>query len=334
MNYKIESRRYTGSKAKLSSWILSLINEFCDGEIFADIFAGTGVVAAAASGKFKHTILNDFLFSNYAIYQAFFAKGVWRKTKLEKMATIYNSINASQLEDNYFSNNFGDKYFSRNTAKLIGMIREDIERIKKTLTKKEYYILLASLIYSVDRAANTVGHYDAYIQRIPDSSKFTFGLIEPIKGGNVSIYRKDTNLLAEELKADVVYIDPPYNSRQYSRFYHLLETLTKWEKPELHGVALKPPPENISEYCKVKAPEKFSELIKSLNCRHIVVSYNNTYNSKSSSSRNKIRLEEIRDILKLKGSTKMFSKSHRHFNSGKTNFDNHQEHIFITKVKN
>jgi len=57
-----------------------------------------------------------------------------------------------------------------------------------------------------------------------------------------------------------VYIDPPYNSRQYSRFYHVLETLIKWDKPKLYGVALKPEPENMSDYCRNNARHKFSEL--------------------------------------------------------------------------
>ena len=157
-------------------------------------------------------------------------------------------------------------------------------------------------------------------------------LIEPLKAKRVDIYREDANLLAKNLKVDVVYIDPPYNSRQYSRFYHVLETLIKGNRPMLYGVALKPKPENMSDYCRVKAPEVFKNLIENLNCKHVVVSYNNTYNSKSNSSRNKIKLEQIKEILDQKGKTKIYKRSHRFFNSGKTEFDNHQEWVFITKV--
>jgi adenine-specific DNA methylase len=114
------------------------------------------------------------------------------------------------------------------------------------------------------------------------------------------IYRRDANELVREIKADVYYIDPPYNSRQYSRFYHVLETLTKWDSPVLSGVALKPPIENISEYCKVGAPEAFAELIENIQAKLVIVSYNNTYNSKSSSSKNKITLEQIEKILRKK----------------------------------
>ena len=74
------------------------------------------------------------------------------------------------------------------------------------------------------------------------------------------------------------------------------------------------------------------DLITSLNCKYIVVSYNNTYNSKSSSSKNKITLEDIKRILEKKGSVKVFEKSHQFFNAGKTSLDDHKELIFIAKV--
>jgi len=149
---------------------------------------------------------------------------------------------------------------------------------------------------------------------------------------DVSIFRQDANELAKKVTADIVYIDPPYNSRQYSRFYHLLETLVKWDKKELFGTALKPVTENMSAYCTVKAPQVFSELIDDLDAKYIVVSYNNTYNPKSHSSKNKIQLEEIQKTLESKGSTQIFQKDHKFFNSGKTDFANHQELLFITKV--
>ena len=114
---------------------------------------------------------------------------------------------------------------------------------------------------------------------------FSFELITPIeyKDKKITITRKDANELAKEIKADIVYIDPPYNSRQYSRFYHLLENITQWKKPPLYGEACKPEAENMSDYCRNSATSTFEDLISSLKCNYIVVSYNNTYNSKSSS---------------------------------------------------
>ncbi len=169
--------------------------------------------------------MNDFLYSNYAIYQAFFGNGAWDKNKIDNIIKDYNNIYDENLEDNYFSNNFGGKYFSPNSSKIIGFIRENIEKNKNNLTNREYYILIASLLYAVDKIANTVGHYDAYFQKDFINDNFFMKPIDPISVEEISIFREDANLLAKKIKADVVYIDPPYNSRQYSRFYHVLETL-------------------------------------------------------------------------------------------------------------
>jgi adenine-specific DNA-methyltransferase len=253
---------------------------------------------------------------------------------LSNYRSKYQSLDVAGLAENYASINFGGKFFSYNDAKKIGHIREDIESNKEDLTQKEYAILIASLLYSSDKAANTVGHYDAYIKNKELKDKFQFDLIEPSNTGNVAIeiHREDANLLVRNISCDIVYIDPPYNSRQYSRFYHVLENITKWEKPKLEGVALKPQPENMSEYCKSSAPEAFSDLISNLNCKYVVVSYNNTYNSKSNSSKNKIDLDFIRTTLEKKGRLSVFEKSHNFFNAGKTDFSDHKEFVFIVKV--
>lgn len=329
---QLHNRRYIGGKSKLIDWIFSIIKEECEGDCFADVFAGTGVVSAVAVKHFKKIILNDFLHSNYAIYQAFFGKGEWDKNKIDNIIKDFNNISAEDLDDNYFSDNFGGKYFSKNSSKIIGFIRESIEKNKKNLTGREYFMLIASLLYSIDKIANTVGHYDAYFKKDQLSDDFFMRPIDPIETQEVFIFQEDTNALAKKIKADIVYIDPPYNSRQYSRFYHVLETLTKWNKPELYGVALKPALENMSDYCTTSAKDKFAELVNDIDARYLVVSYNNTYDSKSSSSKNKITLQEIEKILKLKGKTKVFEKKHKHFNAGNTNFDNHKEYLFVTKV--
>lgn len=333
-NYlQLQNRRYIGSKHKLIEWIFSVINKECEkGNSFADIFAGTGVVSAVAARHYDEIILNDFLHSNYAIYQAFFGNGEWDKNKIENIIKDYNNIDGGDLENNYFSTNFGGKYFSHNSAKIIGFIRENIQENKSNLTDKEYYILIASLLYSIDKVANTVGHYDAYFKKEHVEDGFFMRPIDPIEVKNVTIFKEDTNLLAKKIKADIVYIDPPYNSRQYSRFYHVLETLTKWDKPELFGTALKPQEENMSDYCRVQAKDKLAELVKDLNAKYLVVSYNNTYDSKSNSSKNKITLQQIKDILSAKGKTKVFEKDYRHFNAGNTDFKNHKEYLFVTTV--
>lgn len=333
---KINNRRYTGSKYKLMPWIKELILENCEQhESLFDVFGGTGVVTSELLDITKINYINDFLYSNEIFYKAFFLQEDFDSSKLNEYEIIFNQLNAEELQENYVSINYGNKYFRYNDAKIIGYIRQYIEEelLANKINEKEYCILLASLLYSFDRCANTVGHYEAYIKGKEIRNVFSFELVEPIQTKNIiNIYREDSNLLAKKIEADIAFIDPPYNSRQYSRFYHVLETIVKWEKPTLHGVAMKPPEENMSNYCRNSAPQVFAELIKDLRVKYIVVTYNNTYDSKSTSSRNKITLEEIKEILERKGETRIFEKDYHRFNAGKTDASNHKELVFITKV--
>lgn len=332
----INNRRYTGSKYKLMPWIKKLILENCPKhQSLFDVFGGTGVVTAGLLEITEENIINDFLYSNEVFYKAFFSQEQYDLKKMQAYVDKYTKLDKSKLDDNYVSINYGDKYFRYEDAKLIGEIRENIKHDYNagSLNEHEFCILLASLLYSFDRCANTVGHYEAYIKGKDIRSEFIFELVEPIKTKNrITIYRTDANKLAKSVSADIAFIDPPYNSRQYSRFYHVLETITKWDKPELSGTAMKPPEENMSDYCRCTAPIVFEDLIQSLNVKYIVVTYNNTYDSKSSSSRNKITLEQIQEILDAKGETKKYEMDYHRFNAGKTDASNHKELVFITKV--
>jgi adenine-specific DNA-methyltransferase len=242
------------------------------------------------------------------------------KTKNE-----YNVLNSKDIKENYFSKNFGGKFYEKDISKIIGHIRQDIENRKNELNSKEYAILLTSLIYTIDRLANTVGHFDAYIKKPITKRPLNFRLIQTEDFAGAKIYCEDSNNLVKKLKGDIAYIDPPYNSRQYSRFYHIYENLVQWKKPKLYGVALKPKPENMSKYCTVKAKDAFKDLVENLDVKYLAVSYNNTYKSKSKSSKNKIKYEELIEILNGVGKTKIFNTIY------KVNGKIYQEWLIITK---
>lgn len=343
MPFHIWNRRYTGSKYKLAGWIDELIGEYCPGGSFCDMFAGTGIIAWTELERFDRVAVNDLLYSNNIIYTAFFSARKYDMDELKKLTDGWLAAAEIEKQGGFIYENYGGKYFSYHDAKTIGFLRDRIEEAKSGLNEKEYAILLASLLYSADRAANTVGHYDAYIKGKPLKDRFCFDFVIPYDfgasreenapGKETEIYREDANKLARELKCDVVYVDPPYNSRQYSRFYHVLETLARGDRPKLYGEALKPAPENMSDYCCRAAAGVFRDLIENLDCRYIVVSYNNTYHSRSSSSRNKMELEDIAAILKRRGDVSVHERRHSFFNAGKTEFSNHREYIFVTEVR-
>lgn len=333
--FSLESRRYIGCKTKLIDWIFDLIDHNThDVHSFCDIFSGTGVVANRALKKYDHVVVNDFLYSNNIMYRAFFSPDEWNEKKVENIIEDFNSVNPKKIGENYFSKNFGGKYFYHDTAKLVGYIRGKLQRMRSELTDKEYAVLLASLIYSIDRHANTMGHFDAYHHKTPAQHDFKMCMIDVGSYEGVEIHQEDSNKLARNIHVDVTYLDPPYNSRQYSRFYHVYENLVQWKKPKLFGTALKPKEENMSDYCRTSALNAFTDLVSHIDTRYLVVSYNNTYNSKSSSSENKIRLEQLENVLQKCGTTKVFNHEFKAFNSGRTEFDDHREYLFITEVDN
>lgn len=334
----IHSRRYLGSKYKLIPLIKKIIKKECEPfTTFADIFAGTGVVADAFNSANTKIIVNDILYSNYIVYHAFFSDESYDKIKVKQLINQLNNIKPQN--DNYFSVNFGDTYFSYENALKIGEIRETIEdwANNNIINFREKSILIMSLIYAMDKVANTCGHYDAFRKTI-DSGATPIQLLMPyIKdeaNKNNEIFRNDANLLVREIKADIIYIDTPYNSRQYSDSYHLLENVAKWEKPEVTGVARKMVDRNDikSAYCTKKAPVVFKDLIDNCDCKYIIVSYNNMAQKGNGRSNAKISDDEIIETLQSKGTVKIFDTDYKYFTTGKATIEEHKERLFLCKV--
>ena len=115
--FGLQNRRYIGNKYKITDWIFDLISKECEGDSFADLFAGTGAVSKTAIENYENVIINDFLYSNNLIHKAFFLKGKANDEKLENHIERFNLIDRENLKENYFSINFGGKYFSKNDCK-------------------------------------------------------------------------------------------------------------------------------------------------------------------------------------------------------------------------
>jgi adenine-specific DNA-methyltransferase len=296
-----------------------------------DIFAGTGVVGNYFNKKNVRIISNDFLYSNYVALRTFIGSTKIDFVKLKEKIDILNSLNPTR--DNYFSLNFGGTYFTLENARKIGMIREKIEKISSNDDEK--LALITSLIYAVDKVANTVGHYDAFRKKLDTVNPLVL-LLPSIKledNFNNEIYCEDANKLVQKISSEVLYIDPPYNSRQYCDSYHLLENLARWDKPDVYGVARKMDRGQLkSDYCLRSAAKAFIKLIRDAKCKHILVSYNNTGDSKDGRSNSRIKDSEIVNILKRKGDVQIFERDYKAFTTGKSNGEGHTERIFYCKV--
>lgn len=334
---KINNRRYIGNKSKLVDYIYSCVPEKYKRPnlVFGDFFAGTGVVAHYFAAKGYNLIINDILYSNFISYKAWFDNTAYDKNKLVEIYDYLNAIPYSEIESNYFSDIYGGKYFSQNDAKKIGFIREFIESNKAILTEQEYAILLTSLIYATDRIANTVGHFEYFLKSSPVDTAFRLEPLDIVPlSGSIEIFNADANMLVRQKRCDIAYIDPPYNARQYINFYHVLENLARWNKPtEFDGNSMKFKRDWLkSGYSRSEAPELFADLIQSLDCKVIIVSYSNTYAAKSVASINKISEEQLFNVLNKKGKTSRLEIDYSAFNAGKTNLEKHKEYIFTCEV--
>lgn len=335
--FEMKNRRYLGSKFKLLGFIEAVIDENCKGcESFMEPFGGTGVVSEYFNSRYQITI-NDTLKSNWVAYKAFLSGEDYNRVKLEKIIEKYNEIDDCILPENYYSENFPDTFLSKNNMRKVGYIRDDIANmsISKEINPREEAILITSLLYAVDKIANTVGHYDAY-RKSGDLSK-KLRLLLPIlndennKGNR--LFNNDANEITENEYADIVYIDPPYNSRQYCDAYHFLENIALNEKPTVFGVARKMDRSNLkSDYCTTKAPIRFKELIGKIKAKYILVSYNNTGDKINARSNAKISDEDIVEILRSKGKVSIYEKDYNAFTTGKTSLSEHSERLFLCEV--
>lgn len=331
----INNRRYLGNKYRLLPFIQSVVESECgDIKSIADIFAGTGAVASAFTDK--QIITNDNLYSNYICHLAWFSPMPYSHTKIEQLISYYNEETPSA--DNYMSETFGDTFFGRPDCRKIGFIRDDIETrfAKKEINERERAILITSLLYAADKIANTCGHYDAFRQGVEFVRHLELSL--PIPETNLNdanaCYNEDANELVTHIAADLVYIDPPYNSRQYCDAYHLLENLARWEHPSVKGVARKMDRSALkSDYCTNKAVAAFEQLISDINACYILLSYNNMAQKGNNRSNAKMCDEDIMRILSAKGTVKVFTQEYKPFSAGKSDIDAHEERLFLCVCK-
>ena len=329
---QIQSRRYLGNKFKLLNFIKEIVEKRCKGyKSFCDIFSGTGVVGNEFNGSDIKIISNESLYSNYLSLYAWLSPEQFNKAKIVEYIDALNNIYHNK--ENYVSEHFGGTYFTIENAGKIGVIREKIEELD--LNFKEKCILLTSLLYAIVKTANTCGHYDAFRKTLDTIApiKLLVPDIRQDKNRQNEIYNEDANKLIRKIKMDILYIDPPYNSRHYCDTYHILENIMTWKKPQVFGVANKMLRSSLkSQYCLKTAPKAFEDLISNANCRYILVSYNNMAEKGNSRSNARIKDGEIIRILSKKGKIEIFETEFKSFTAGKSRIEGHTERIFFCEI--
>lgn len=328
---RINNRRYLGNKYRLLPFIRGVVDRECPRiRSVADIFAGTGAVASAFPGR--TVITNDILYSNYVCNVAWFGAEPYDPGKVAARIAAYNAL--GECGENYMTEHFADTYFSRADCSRIGRVREDIERRAREglLNGRERAVLIASLLYAMDRIARICGHYDAYRRGAGPGAALDLRMPDaPVENpaGN-RCFNEDANGLARRIRADLVYVDPPYNSRQYCDAYHLPENVARWEKPEVSGVARKMDRGPLkSRYCTREAGEAFADLVGNIRADYILFSYNNMARKGNDRSNAKLSDEEILRALRGRGRVKVFSAPYRPFSAGKSSIRGNAERLFL-----
>ena len=287
--------RYIGGKSQLLGDIEAVINKnaFGDESVFCDIFSGTGSVARHFKPKYEvHS--NDILHFSYVIQKAtvennerpIFSKlndiGIADPVKfLEEADIVETKMNNLFITRNYSPNENCDRmYISNRNALRVDFIRSTIESWSKAnlISEMEYYYLLAALIEGVPFVSNITGTYGAYLKQWDKRAlkEFEMARLDVIDNRRKNkSYNQDANKLIRELEGDILYIDPPYNTRQYAPNYHLLETISKYDNPEIKGITGVRPYNDIkSSFCvKNEVLDVFEDLIDKAKFSNIVLSY-------------------------------------------------------------
>ena len=318
---------YIGSKFKLSSWIkeeiINVVGNDLSDKTFCDIFAGTGIVGRTFKKDVKKVIANDLEYYSYVLNKNYIEN---HKEIKDKEKYIEELNNLSLIDDGFIYQNYcmgsgsGRQYFSDENGKKIDTIRTQIQNWYEDNKTDDnlYYFLLASLIESADKVANTASVYGAFLKHLKKSAQKELVLegAEYIKNDNShQVFNEDSNKLIKEIDGDILYLDPPYNQRQYSANYHLLNTIAIY-KPFIPKGKTGLPEYNRSSYCKKnEVQNSFEELIKNANFKYIFLSYNNE---------GLMSKDEVKAIMKKYGKYDLVTQEYKRFKADKTKNRNHK----------
>jgi adenine-specific DNA-methyltransferase len=283
--------RYIGSKARLVSGIVDTLGPARLGKgRFVDLFCGTGSVAEAAAKAGWAVHVNDHLHCAVIMAAArmlgernvgFAFIGGYEQAieSLNELPGERGFICKEYSPESRFRLGFERRYFTSENACRIDAIRRRIRlwKAEGAITDCEERLLLADLISAANRVANIAGTYGCFLSKWQNQAMASI-LLRPRRlppgSTHVTLSVQEASVVRTNPE-DVVYVDPPYTKRQYSAYYHLLETIVLGDEPVVEGVAgIRPWREKASEFCyRARALRAFSELIGALKAERMLISY-------------------------------------------------------------
>lgn len=287
--------RYIGGKALLLDKISDVIDENIGWDKVSsviDIFSGSGIVSEFFKNKSKKVFSNDNMYFSYVLSRGTTGLNVLpyfsniKGDALENLNNLDFEKAGIRKEDCFIYSNYSPNensermYFQNENALKIDIIRQTIEKWYRDclIDDDGYYYLLASLINAVPYVANITGTFGAYL-KFWDKRKYnklTLKAPDIISKGECTCSNEDFSVLLDK-KADLLYADPPYNSREYLPNYHILETIARYDNPKIHGVTgMREYDSQKSPFCKKSEVHRaFEKLIGEAKSRYILISYNN-----------------------------------------------------------
>ena len=311
--------RYIGSKILLLNQIQEVVERHASGaRSFCDLFSGTACVARHFK-QFFEVYSNDLLYFSYCLQRGTvendsipsfdnlaklgFSDPIDYLNNLD-IQTIESLVKDRRLFQNNLSPNAGRMYVTDENALRIDFARNAIEdwRAKGLLSDDEYFYLVASVVEGIPFVSNISGTYGAFHKKWDKRAFKQFELQKlPVitNGKSNKAYNEDGVALLNKISGDVLYLDPPYNGRQYLPNYHVLETAAKYDFPKLHGITgLREDEGKKSQFCLTKKVAiAFDQLMKNAQFSHIVMSY---------STDGLMSVKQIEEIMKRHGNPDSF----------------------------
>jgi len=267
---------YIGSKVKLNEWMFNIIKDIVspNGSVFVDGCSGSGAVSRYAAELGYNVIANDLM-----QFPKVLANGSIGLTETHRQAVFdkIKKLNVLEGIEGFFYEHYTSPttYFSAPNARRIDAVRLSL---KKEKDEKVRDALLYCAIEALSRVSNTAGTHGAFMRELKDRAKAPYTLKpERFYSGEIQAYSSDILKLLGWVKGDILYIDPPYNSRQYGNNYHLYETFVRYDNPKLVGMTKLRDgwqEESGSKFCyKKKCAEFMKAVIDAAKVKHIFISY-------------------------------------------------------------
>lgn len=353
--------RYYGCKSKLLDFLSEGVAKtgINSGAIFCDLFSGTTTVARHFKQKGYTVYANDFLEFSYSLARAYIKNNDYPlfeglhgvvtgvNGSINNISKVVEYLNNLKPLNGFIYKNYcpgGTKnldsprmYFTDDNGMKIDVIRTKIQEWKaqKLISNDEFYILLTSLIEAIPYVANIPGNYAAYFKywdpRALKPIRLQIPCIPKSKRDNKA-FKEDANQLIKKVHSDILYLDPPYNTRQYASNYFLLELIAEgWfdeEKPKIYGkTGMRSYKNQKSVFCqKNSVSSAFNNIIENAKAKFILLSYNDE---------GLMSEKEITNILSRRGKVEIFKRPYRRYRSiNQDNFDRRivYEKLYFVKV--